>query len=394
MIEIVIGTTPLPANITDFVTSCVVDQALDKASMITLTIANPFFDQRKTPRSSKLSFTDALAFQPGNVVEVYMGFTRPLPIAAGVIKKWQPVFPRESMPTITLKCYDGLAEMMDGNDDVNATKARKFERDTTLIDIALDIFNEYGFDVETDVALNPPTLSVPAQKKIGMSDYAFIRGIANTLGWDFYTTWDFSARNWIVHFKPAVADDSEKQVFTWGPDFEMNGGAGGLLLDFAPEFVTQGQSTDVEVFYFDRGSKTWEKITYPEERSQKKKEFEWKGDDTTIEADLQAVGDFESGRGLRIQAGGASIEVVPTFGFQTSEEAVQFARNWWRARQDMLIAGQGATIGYPQMRPGQVHTLEGLGGGLSGDWYIAETQHRYTAGNGYETGFLARKVIP
>lgn len=379
-----------------FVLSCDVERSLDKATMISLSVANPIIDIAGKPRSSDLLFTDSLALMPGNVIEVFMGYGQDLSfVGAGVISTWMPNFPQNDKPTIELRCFDALKWMMDGNDDVESMKARKFEQDTSLVDIALQIFNDYGFGVSNvDTTTSLATLSVPAQKKLGMSDYQFVRGIANTIGWDFYVEWDVVGKKWDVFFRPPFVDDSAEQTFTWGPDFEFSQ-IGGLLLEFFPEFTTNSQSTDIEVFYFDRGSKTWERIRYPEEQSNEKKEFEWKGDDTTIEEDLQAVGDANSGRGIRIQADGVSVEVVPATGFKSSEEAQKFAERWWKARQSELIAGQGKVVGYAPLAPGQRHELQGLGKGLSGKWYFSETSHHFRSeGERFTCGFHARKVIP
>lgn len=380
-----------------FVSSCTVDRSLDSSTLISLIIANGYVDTPRKARTSELLFTDSLALMPGNVVEVYLGYggSELEPVGAGIIKKWLPNFPQDQMPTLQLKCFDALSEMMDGNDDVEAMAARRFEDDTSLVVIARQIFNDYGFDISNVADEVTATVSIPSHKKVGTSDYQFVRGIANTIGWEFFVEWDFQKKKWLVFFRPPQPNTEAQQTFTWGPDF-AKASFGGNLLHFRPQLVVQGQSTDVEVFYFDRGSKTWEKIVYPETRSSKKKEFEWKGDDTTIEADLQAVGDANSGRGLRIQAGGVSVEVVPATGFRSSEEATQFAKNWWKARQEYLISGAGATIGYPKMQPGQVHILNGLGKGLSGNWYISETRHIFTADGDamYTTSFVARKVIP
>jgi len=384
-----------------FVSAVTVERSLDKATLISITLANPFVDAAGSRRTSKLAFTDSAALQPGGVVEVFAGYDRGelIPLGAGVIRRWNPSFPRSDTPTITIKALDGLALMMDGTDGVNATEAIRFEPDTSLIDIVLSIVKRYGFDTSNvDTSTPVPTLSVPAQKKAGTTDYQFVRSIANSIGWEFFAEFDHVRRQWFVFFRPPVPDQSAKQVFTWGPDFEA-GGVGGLLLDFDVDFATHGTSTDVEVFYFDRGARIWEKIEWPppdkKAKGKKRKEFEWKGDDTTIEADLQAVGDADGARGLRIQASGVSVEVIPATGFRSSEEAVAFARQWWEARQSTLITGTGTTIGYPLLQPGQVHTLRGIGEGLSGDWYIAETTHRFLAGGDrYTTAFTARKAIP
>jgi phage protein D len=398
--QIQIFISGIEAPITEFVTSCTVDESNEASTLISMTVANPPVDTPGQQRTSDLLFTDSMVFMPGNIVEVFIGYGAQDKefIGAGIIQKWSPVFPETGMPTLNIKGFDGLKLMMDGDGErgINATAARRFERWWSMTDIALQIFTEYGFNTDnvvTDVEI--ATLSIPAQKKAGMSDYAFIRGIANTIGWEFFIRWDWAIRKWKVYFRPPIADDSGKRTFTWGPDYSRNGQVGGLLLEFSPTFAVSGTSTDIEVFYYDEGTQTWEKVIYPEKGPDKEKKpsFKWQGDDTKVSADLQNVGDANSGRGLRIQAGGVSVEVVPETGFKSYEEAFQFAKNWWQARQDMLISGAGSTIGYPKMRPGQVHEFLGIGA-LNGDWYIAEVTHEFARGSGYRTRFQARKVIP
>lgn len=383
----------------EYVTACTVSLALDKADQITLQIANPIKDEVGKARSSELVFTDSLAFMPGNVVEVFMGYGNKADtfIAAGIVRKHMPVFPGSGMPTLTIQALDGSCVMMDGSDILNATAARVMaQSDTggfTLSEMAKVVISEYGIGVDgvEDVDTEP---AVPTVKKAGMSDYAFVKGIANLVGFEFYVYWDPDAGSWEARWQAPTPDDEYKSVFTWGPDF-ASAGEGGVLIEFAPEFAVQGASTDVELYYFDRDTKTWEQVVYPETQNEAgKQEFEWAGDETTVDADLAEASDPETGMGLRIKASGFSVEVVPTQNFGSQEEALAWAEAWWKARQSMLIQGRGRTIGFPNMRPGQVHTFNGLGAGLSGDWYIVEVEHQFKRGSGYICDFFARKVIP
>ena len=377
-----------------FVSSVRVELSLDKADLITMTVENPIKDVVGEIRTSELLWTNSLAWMPGNTLEVGFSYgdAEPPVIFGGISKKWMPRFPRTGMPKIVVKAMDGAVLMMDGP---KSTDARTFGEETTLSGMAIEVLSDYGFDV-SDVGFSDAIPDVVTIKKAGMSDYVFVRGITNLLGWEFYIRWDSEGQRWAAVMREPVVDDSDPKRFTWGPDFEV-GLAGGVLLEFNPEMATQNVSTDIEVYYFDRDTLTWEKIIYPEEepdRTSDKAEFEWKGDETTVEADLEAVGDPETARGLRIKAGGVSVEVVPTHGFKDAETAYNFAKSWWQSRQSLLIQGKGRIIGFPGLLPGQVHELGGLGPGLDGEWYFSEVTHSYRRGGPYECEFVARKVIP
>lgn len=386
----------LRLNALEFVQSVKVEQAKDKADLVTIVLANPFRDKIGERRTSELLWTESLAFQPGNVVEVFLSYgnSEPELVGAGIIRRWMPNFPRTGVPTITIKAFDGSCLMMDGTDEVVATRARSYDAGVSLTDMVLNVFQDYG--IRGDIHVEPVNAepAVPTAKKSGMKDYTFVRGLANLVGHDFYVDWDLDHRQWIGHWEVPFVNTGAKRRFVWGPDF-ADGDGDGILLDFSPEFTIQGASTDVEAYYLDRDTKTWEQIIYPEEGpSEDKQEYRWAGDDTTVEADLQAMGNSFSGRSIRVKAGGTSVEVLPANGFQSAEEALSFARDWWKARAALLIQGGGTLVGWPKLRPGQLHEFGGLGPGLSGPWYIAECTHEWSRGGAYFNRVLARKIIP
>jgi phage protein D len=401
-VHVKINDNTLLANAVDFIGNVKVEQARDKAGLISMTIYNPLLTIKGQQRTSELPFTDHKAFAPGNTVEIFFSYDDEEPVfcQAGIIQKTNPNFPRTGTPTLTLKAFDALVWLMDGNEKMpNTTAARRFGSDLTLAQIAAQILGEYGFDLaNVDLSTKTPVPTVSSHKAAGKSDYDLIQGIASTLGWEFFTDFNPKTRKWMAFFRPPKTEIAGKKRFTWGPDFQGNGEVGGVLLDFDPQFSIRGASTSVEVYYYDEGSRTWEAIVWPKPKGkEKKKELSWKGDETSFANDLKAAGAADGARGLRIQAGGESVEVVPKKGFRNSEEAVAFAESWWRARQDLLITGTGSVMGYPKLKPNQVHDLQGLGAGYSGDWYFSEVTHVYTAGGGssvYENQFLGRKVIP
>lgn len=382
-----------------FVQSIQIEQSLHSEDLITIQMANPIKDQPGKVRTSELIMTNSRAFMPGNLVKVYLGFGNSVGdqfVAAGLIRKYMPRFPEQGMPTIEIKAFGAGCLMMDGSWDINAKGARSFPEDTALNTMVEDIAMEYGFARDGI----EPTVARPAVetvKKAGMSDYDFCKGLANMLGFEFSVKWDDDAEEWVMYWRTPKAHRTFFREFTWGPDAVLDRSRE-LLLSFEPQFAIQNASTDVEVFYYDRDTLTWEKVIYPPEdpepqRGEAKPEFEWTGDAETADEQLARVGDSESARGLRIQADGIAVEVVPTQNFNSAEEAYAWAEGWWRARQQHLITGNGRVYGNSKMAPGQVHDFQGLGPGLSGLWYIIECTHNFDATSGYFVDFTARRVL-
>lgn len=374
------------------------EMALDKANLITAVFLNPFSVRRGESATSELLWTDSVAFMPGNVVEVWARWEQDewTFIDAAIIKGVTTDFPRSEAPRLEIKALDASMWLMDGTEQINAFKGRVFNPGSKISIIAKEVLDEYGFNTDNVDTTGGPTLAVTAQKKSGTSDYQFLKGAANTLNYDFYIRWDVDKKHWKAYWHPQKQANNDPKLWTWGPDYYLNGSQGGILLDFRPEFAIRGKSTDVEVFYFDRGAKLWEKVPYPPKKKGKtkknEKKFKWKGDTTTVGEDLQVIS-HDAARGLRIQANGVSVEVLPATGFRTPEEAATFASMWWRARQETIMRAEGAVIGYPDLRPGDVHFLAGVGP-YTGPWYFADVTHTFKDGGVYETQFTCRSIVP
>jgi phage protein D len=378
----------------NFVHGVKVEQSVDKIDLLTLLIANPIGDAPGKVRDSRLLWHDSVAFMPGNVVEVLFSYgdSSPVSVGAGIIKKWLPQFPRDGVPLLTLKCFNGASEMMNGTDETVASDARVFGRGVSISDMVRQVIADYDIDpVEIDDVDTEP--AVATIKKAGMTDYNFVKGLANLVGYEFFVTWNSANSRWQAHWRKPKIDDSDPKTFVWGPDYQQGSGVG-LLHEFFPRFTIEGQSTDVQAFYFDRDTLTWEEVIYPPPKESKKKQtFRWRGDKRSVASDLQAIGTAESAAGLRIAAGGTAVEVLPETGFKSAEEALAFARAWWQKKQELLIEGQGTITGLATLRPNQIHELQGIGS-LSGQWNFAEIEHNYRQGEGYTCKITARKVIP
>ena len=400
-VSVYVNDNPLPSGI---VQSVSVETALDKEDLITLTVLNPFTGtSNNQTRTSQLRFIDATAFATGQHLEVrFIQQGEEVSLARGIIQEWLPVFPESGLATLTLKAYGGGILMMDGTPSVNAHDARAFSENMTISEVVSQVVNDYGFEPDVEMLFEVPQR--PILKKAGMTDYAFLKGLANLVGLDFFIKWDQSLGKFRVTWKEGALTDPFSLDMIWGPDYDKSSGRAIPLLSFEPSFAINGNPSNVEVYYYDQDGGIWERVIYPAREENKEgkgsNELEWQNSaltgenvaPTSMEQDIASATESNSARGLRIKAGGFSVEVVPNEGLRTAEDAVRFAEAWWKQRQRSLILGKGRIWGFNKIRAGQVHNLQGLGAGLSGEWFFSEVNHDYSEGV-YTIDFVCRKVI-
>ena len=55
------------------------------------------------------------------------------------------------------------------------------------------------------------------------------------------------------------------------------------------------------------------------------------------------------------------------------------------------VTGDGVCIGSPDLRPGKLVKIEGIGQRFSGLYYVTSTEHSYLRGRGYRTSFSVKR---
>ena len=86
-------------------------------------------------------------------------------------------------------------------------------------------------------------------------------------------------------------------------------------------------------------------------------------------------------------------ERVVTRPVATKHEAEAMARDMLLGNAKELVKVQGSTIGLPNLRAGSRIKLSGIGGRLSGLYFVTETTHTFNQ-SGYVTKFTARREDP
>jgi hypothetical protein len=371
-----------------------IDLSRDLADQIKLTVVNPQKDEFGVGYQNTFQAVDSKAWQPGNQVDIYLGYGDDLTyITSGMIQRWKPNFPKDGFPTLKLTALDASTRLMDGP---FVGDARSFPGDVGFdyTDVATQICADYQIARGDVSSLLAPFMDT-VTKKSGMTDYQFIRGLANLGAFEFKVFYDPISKLWKFNFRPPTTDQQKKYTFTYGPDSYT-------LLDFEPSWGLRDQPSEVKVLFLDKYSGIYQQVSSKGVSSKVKKatlsRVDQDGADFVPDmkwTDAGGVVDQEmlSLEKVRIATGGISVEVVPERPFPSIDFAETFAARWMKEHRDNFIVGTGHLVGLEAVRPGDVHRLEGIGVQLTGDWEFTTVNHKLAPGNGFVTEFTAHKVL-
>jgi phage protein D len=368
----------LNADVTRAITRCEVDLTRDIADMIKLTVVNPAQDIIGAGYGDSFVFLDSRAFQPGNTIKVSMGYGDNVGfIAAGIISKWLPDFRRSGVPVLQIKALDASIRLMDGETSRDARTFDNFDLDL----IVRDVLNQH--DIIAAQIDGMPFAGMGAgrttNKKQGMSDYKFLKGLANLAGYEFKVRYNPDSNQWEGFWRAPVSE--QERQFT----FQYNRGQESTLLDFRAEWGLRDQATTVKVLYFDKSSGAWEEVTV--------EDIERDNEQILFEGGTDKVTEAINNHGVRIVAGGSAVEVVPNRKFGSLDQATLFAERWLAARRNLFVTGRGSVIGVSELRAGDSHIFEGVGVQLAGEWEMTTVRHVFDQASGYTTQFFANKVL-
>lgn len=378
--RITIADTVLGEEITRFIDSVEYESADGYVDMVKLVVQNP-----------DGVFTDSKLFQPGNEINVAFGYGASLShVGRAILIRPQYRFPEDGIPRIELTGYTKDFLMMD-NEPAREQQGKKkrpdrraFKKPVNLTDMIASVAEEYNFDVTVIGDIDFDRAFV---QKAGMSDYEFVKGIANMIG---YALWVDGAEDgrWTLHLvKPddkGIIPDVQDRIYT----FEYARGDASTLLSFEPEFALRDVRTKLIVIVqnSDQGKTFVEELT-----------------DNSNAPDTISSGDPEDLVTEEQQGGGAkvklifgeqfSIETIANKNFRSGADVKRWAQAWFRRNRQEFIQGRGKTIGIENVFARQVHNLTGIGKSLSGQYYFPRVRHQLSADGGYFLDFNARKVV-
>ncbi len=294
----------------------------------------------------KVKWLDDDLFEEGNAIEIKMGYRDNLEtLFKGEITGLEPDFPSGEPPTLTVRGYDRRHRLM------RKRKTRTFlsMKDS---DIAAQIAGDAGFS--PDVDNTGVTLDYVLQHN--QTDWEFLKARAQRIGYE------------------VVIDD---RTLLYRP--RQNAGSGAVtlkreidLLDFNVRLSTMEQVEEVIVQGWDA-----------------KKKEEVISRSTTGEE--RPMGGSASGPVTVRDAFGQTGSVAVDMPVQSQAEADKLAGGWFSEMALRYVVGEGVCIGRPDLRPGCLVEIEGIGRRFSGSYYVTSTEHAYTTSSGYRTSFSVKR---
>jgi phage protein D len=365
--ELLISDKEIGTDLSRFITGLEYESADGVVDMAKVNVLNP-----------EGIFTDSKLFQPGNEMSMAFGYGELEFIGRTIIKGVKMSFPAEAEPTLVVTGYTKDFLMMDNAPEKG--KDRIF-RDATISDIADKVAGRYKMEVD---APDDYAFGKAITQKAGMSDYDFIKGLCNILGWFFWVDGDEDGI-WTMHLiDPEVWGADQDKQYT----FKYNQGNDSTLLAFEPEFALRDVKTKIRVVARDE---------------QTGKTFDEEVTDDATAPDVVSSGDPEELVEEGQSSGGATVKLV--FGdnfaidtiankkFRTAAEVTRWAQQWFRRNRQEFVQARGRTIGVEDLFARQTHKVEGLGNTLDGEYYFPRVRHKLTPDQGYELDCNVRKVV-
>jgi phage protein D len=319
----------MSADISNQVVSVTYDGSLDTADMFTIVF-----------RNHDNQFTDSPLLNPGQSVELYMGYGDELqPMMLGEITSVEPSFPENGSPVIAISGYDKSYRLRHSDP---VPRDFKYMTDSVIVaQIALE-------NMLIPVVDPSPWFHEHITQK--GSDFAFIRELAVENLFDVYVNWDK------LYFQ--FPRQGQAYVLEWGKS----------LLSFKPRLSTAAM-TGLQII---RG--------YNEQLA-------------------QAVIGVATGALLSIdniieKLGPSALELLASLGrrlihkqkIKTPIDATGFAMALLKDILEGLYEGSGSCIGIPDLRPGKFVQIEGVGKRFSGSYRLRRVSH-HMSDSGYTTDF-------
>jgi phage protein D len=323
----------------DVVTVSVLED-VSAAGMFTLTVLN--WDNKEM----QVTWIDDDQFKEGNAVEIDMGYRDHMKtLFKGEITGVEPQFSTDRPPTLTVRGYDRRHRLMAKRKTRTFLKMRDSE-------IASQIAADWS--LTPDATDSRVTLDYVLQHN--QSDFEFLAERARRIGYEMVVS------DTTLLFRPRKNDGSPALTLT--RDIE--------LLEFSARLTTMGQVEEVAV-------QGW---------SAKNKE------DVVAKSsvgDERQMGGTASGPAATRRAfagsGGTTVEVPVS----SQAEADQLAHGWFAEMALSYVEGDGLCIGDPELRPGVLVQIDGIGKRFSGAYYLMSTEHSYRTGTGYRTAIGVRR---
>jgi len=317
--------------------------------------------------SFDFKYSDTTTFDIGKRVDIQMGYANDMRfMASGLIQTLSPKFPESGAPTLSVSGVDRRVKLRDRKPTKKDIKQFVKKAD---YEIARVIATRNG--LEASVTEEGEVHPLVVQKN--QDDLTFLMERAKRIDFDFFLRVNPKTGKDVLYFvSPTDNRDARRTklyVFEWGKN----------LMNYSSQLTLNKQVASVTVQGWDPGSK--KKISY---KATAKDLPETKSAGTN---------------GPKAAEGrmAAREDIVVDQPVSSNQEAQALAVSLLRERAYQFLTGNGRVIGLPDMRPGDLVELRGLGVRFSGtdakplQYYVKKVTHTI-GGSGYQTQFEVRST--
>lgn len=346
------------------------------------------------------SLMDSKLFTEGHVLQLLMGYGQQLQsIGACSLAKFKPNYPSDGPVTLEIEGFDILHRA--SRKRPRGGVSYKGFRDSQIASI---IGARNGFDISKQdprsfaniqrapIFVDPKTGITGRTQKAGVSDYEFLKKVADTNGFDLFSRFNPEQRKFMLFFQPP-ARGKQREVL----NFIYNEGDipyVNTLLSFSPTMDAHSQASDFEIFIIDQ--KTRKGLTF-----QPNKRFLTKEQTQLAETKERRIGSkplskkpiLTEGVQIGFKAFGQSFRFPPYKRFVSEAQIRKEIEEFVRKQRENFITGKGLLVGNEFIQSRQVHGLLGLGEQFSGNYYFYSVKQKMGKNKPYTTEFTCRKVI-
>ena len=318
-------------------------------------------------KSFDFKYSDTTTFDIGKRVDIQMGYADQLRfMASGLIQTLSPRFPESGPPTLSVSGVDRRVKLRDRKPGPKDVKQFVKKADWQIAQV---IAERNG--LKAQVTQKGEVHPLVVQKN--QDDVTFLMERAKRIDFDFYLrVHPVTGKDELFFVSPTDNRDGRRAliyVFEWGKN----------LINYSTQLTLNKQVASVTVTGWDPARK--QKVTY---KATQKDLPEAKSSGTN---GPKAAGERLADR----------QDFVVDQPVLSAQEARDLAISQLRERAYQFLTGSGRVIGLPDMRPGDLVELRGLGQRFSGppnkpiQYYIKKVTHTI-GGSGYQSQFEVRST--
>jgi phage protein D len=371
--EVAVAGNKLGTGISDLVQSVEYESADGVVDEARVTLANPDY-----------ILCDSPLWQPGNELDIWCGYGTQLSfIGRVIICKPELSFVQDGMPTITIKGYtkDILMTQNKPKDarpqEESITQFEVFQIDQAIERIAACA--PYNFKAFVDPTPNRNT----SPQKSDMSDFEFVKGLANLVGYLFWVDYN-EVLGWCLYF--VNPDNRSGMIQDKKYTFEHAVGSCSLL-EFRPELALTGAVTRLQVQ--SRNPLTDELYVEEFDDLANAPDVKYQGDPSKVVDETHTT----AGAVVRLMFGDYAVDVITDKKFSSAVDMKVWAQEWFKRKRENFVMGRGSVIGIEDLRARQTHSLTLPSMSLTGDYYFSRVAHKFDRDSGYTCDFTARKIL-